>query len=91
MKLTNQDKDFLASIGVPNSDFQQIEDAMDIKYTSYKIYNPYHIKYDKISRSQAIKILGREIYLSGLSRSAFHFTSHRKGKNGREVYFNTKF
>ena len=81
MKLTIEDKKTLHDIGIPDSDFQQIERAMtktDYKYRSRKI-----------SREKAIELLGRKNYLSGLSRSAFHWTAARETATGECVYFDS--
>lgn len=81
MKLTIEDKKILADMGVPNRDFPQIERAMtktDYKYRSRKI-----------SREKAIELLGRKSYLSGLSRSAFHWTAARETATGECVYFDS--
>jgi len=43
----------------------------------------------KISREDAIKILGMETYLSGIARSAFHWNSVRDSENGESVYFDS--
>lgn len=86
MKLTAEDKELLSDWGFPEDDFEQIEEAMKKKYTKYVLYAN-----DKdgqpISREQAIEFLGREVYLSGISRSAFHFSSIRYNDKGQEVYF----
>jgi hypothetical protein len=42
----------------------------------------------KISQEKALEILGREEYLSGISRSAFHWSAVRDN-NGETVYFDS--
>lgn len=83
MRLTDQDKMWLRDIGHDEKDFSQIEDAMHKRYTTYELDG------EAISREQAIDILGRETYLSGISRSAFHYTAARKTDDGRTVYFDS--
>ena len=81
MKLTIEDKKILADIGVSDRDFPQIERAMtktDYKYNSRKI-----------SRDKAVELVGRRNYLSGLSRSAFHWTAVRETATGECVYFDS--
>lgn len=42
-----------------------------------------------ISRDQAIRLLGREGWLSGLCRSAFHINARRTAPGGETVLFNS--
>lgn len=65
MRLTDSDKECLKAWGYPEQDMKQIEEAM--RKTVYKINHK-----RRISAEKASKLLGRENYLSGLSRSAFH-------------------
>ena len=94
--LTNDDKKYLLEkiYGKENKktfveDLWQIEDAADV--TTYTLY-----KGDKsdgrISRTEAIALCGREGWLSGLSRAAFHRTAMRevKGKEGQYVGFDAR-
>ena len=80
MKLTNKDKELLTSWGHPESDFAQIEKAMS--KTTYETNGK------KISRDEALETLGRKEYLSGISRSAFHWSACR-GEEGNYVYFDS--
>jgi len=43
----------------------------------------------KISREDAIKILGMETYLSGIARSAFHWSACRENEKGDIVSFDS--
>lgn len=43
----------------------------------------------RISMTEAIDVLGRERWLSGLSRSTFHWTSVRSSDDGEEVLFDS--
>lgn len=78
MKLTKVDKEYFREIGHFESDFAQLEKATTkTKYTiNYK---------KKISTTKAIELLGREKYLSGISRSAFHWSSSRQIGNTTDV------
>lgn len=81
MKLTDKDKELLVKWGYVKEDFRQIEKA-----TTKTIYE---LNDKKISCKKALEVLGREKYLSGISRSAFHYTAVRYNDNGDEVYFNS--
>lgn len=81
MKLTKKDKEYLLSIGHAESDFEQIENVA--KYTKYDMFT----KEDesivtRITQKKAIEILGRNIYLSGLGRTAFHYSAVRYNDEG---------
>ena len=44
----------------------------------------------RISRKEAIELLGRETWLSGLDRSAFHWSAMRQTKDDKGyVYFDS--
>ena len=72
MILTNEDKELLLSWGHTEKDFGQIEEAM-----SKTIYEDENGK--RISRKQVLDNMSRAEWLSGISRSAFHFTAMRSG------------
>lgn len=80
-KLTDEDKRLLREWGYPEEDFPQIEEAA--RRSRYEIENK------KITCQAAIGILGREKFLSGIVRSAFHWTSVRKSEDGRHVFFDS--
>ena len=65
----------------PESDLGQIEEAA--RRTAYE--------YDgkRISRGEAISLLGRRSYLAGISRSAFHHTSVQLTPEEKPVYFDS--
>ena len=66
----------LRQYGYANEDFPQVELAMQARYTKYKLGNK------AISRERALCLLGRRKYLSGIARSAFHYTAARNvGEN----------
>ena len=81
MKLTSMDKELLKNWGHEDEDCNQIERATT--KTTYKSDNK------KISLDEALKILGRETYLSGISRSAFHFSAYRQNEKGVAVLFDS--
>lgn len=84
MKLTNKDKDYFLSIGYKNEDFAVIEN------TSIRcefVINDVSIK---INQKEAIKILGRNHFLSGIGRATFHGSAcrcHEKLPRNISVYF----
>ena len=80
MKLTKADKAYLISINESEQDFPQIEEAMEVtKYELTDADGKETIR--SISRKEAIELLGRENWLSGLDRSAFHWTAMRQTKD----------
>lgn len=82
MRLTKEHKKILLDLGVQEEDFDQIEQAT--KVTTY-----YELKDKKIGIKKAIELLGIREYLSGISRSAFHFTACRYTKHGQCIYFDS--
>ena len=83
MKLTSNDKGMLRKWGFSDQNFAQIEEALQKSKTKYKLGS------DPISREEAIVLLGRDVFLSGISRSAFHFTAARETADGKVVYFDS--
>ena len=81
MKLNKEDKALLKEWGHLESDLEQIEEAT--RKTKYELNDK------NISTKKAIEILGREKYLSGISRSAFHWTALRSNDNNESVFFNS--
>ena len=80
MKLTNKDKNYLISIGYINEDFAVIENT-SIRYEL--IINDVSIK---ISQKEIVKILGRNIFLSGVGRATFHASAMRHIENIPNVF-----
>lgn len=89
MKLTAADKDLLLEWDYEEKYFWQIEEAMKEEYTTYKLYGVNDEDARVISREEAIKLLGRESYLSGISRSAFHWSALCIAHNKGDVAFNS--
>lgn len=92
MKLTNKDKKYLLSIGYAESDFKQIENIA--KYTKYEMFS----KEDEsivttITQKKTIELLGRNTFLSGLGRTAFHQSAVRYNNEGTiyVVFDSSKF
>ena len=83
MKLTDADKKLFISWGHPERDLPQLKMALQSQYTRYKLDD------QPIPRETAIEVLGRENYLSGISRSAFHGTAARETKDGKIVFFDS--
>ena len=91
LKLSDSDIEYLKKCGYSGEDIVQIERALNrTKYTVAPVETfgtPQKIiigdeSEDKvISAEEARKILGDETFLSGLSRSAFHWTSGRYNAN----------
>ena len=83
MKLSLVDKTLLLRWGYQTADFPQIEAAMQSRNTKYTLDG------HKISQATAIAVLGREQFLSGISRSAFHATAARETEDGKPVLFDS--
>lgn len=79
MKLNKEDKKLLLNWGYLNQDLNQIERATT--------KTAYFINDEKISTKKAIEILGREKYLSGVGRSAFHLTATRSNDDDNITIF----
>lgn len=83
MKLEPKDKTLLLRWGHQAADFPQIEAALLAKNTKYTLDG------HTISQAAAIALLGREQFLSGISRSAFHTTAARETEAGKIVLFDS--
>jgi hypothetical protein len=95
MKLTNKDKNYLISIGYTNEDFSAIEFAANVM--NYDLILLFKEKQKlnpqiRLTQKQAIGLLGRNKFLSGLSRATFHNSAVRsnEGLPNMEVYFNRR-
>ena len=85
MKVSKSDKEILIGFGYTEEDMDQIGRAMT--KTVYTLCRS-NGEEKRISRAEAREILGDEEYLSGISRSAFHWSSMR-GEDGNQVYFDS--
>ncbi len=89
MELDTKDKEILLSWGYETSDFAQISEAMKASNTRYTLYDHGHSQGKCITREEAVELLGRMTYLSGLSRSAFHFGAARTTPCGQIILFDS--
>lgn len=83
MKLTRKDEVALMEMGHLEKDLAQLRMAAqksDIEYEG-----------EKISHKKAIELLGRHVYLTGISRCAFHASAIRQTPEGNVVYFSYKW
>lgn len=92
MVLQKQDIDILKRWGYLDSDIPQIQEAIKVStYELYKRLNPNAFDEDrsklvkKLTAKEAYRRLGGETFLSGIGRSAFHWSSARDCVN--ENYF----
>lgn len=82
MKLSNNDVIYLKDLGYTDTrSLKQIETAAG--------QTVYILEGRRISGKQAVEILGRKAYLSGISRSAFHRSAVRETENGGMVFFDS--
>ena len=95
MTFTDKDKAFLlekvygGTKAAFDEDLRQIEEAADC--TTYEVFkNNQDEKGKPITRLGAIRLLGREAWLSGLARSAFHWDACRFLDDGRLVLFDSR-
>lgn len=82
---TNEDKDILRSLGCPEKDWAQMELA--VSKTTFTLWD--NGTETRIGRDKASAILGRTAFLSGMARSAFHFSAVREAEDGKRVYFDS--
>lgn len=86
--LTLSDKKILSCWNIPQEDFNQISEATGRKT---KLFLQDTTKSEKnvalISHKEARNLLGQEKYLSGIVRSAFHWTSVRETEDNRYCVF----
>ena len=88
-KLTEKDKKLLKGWGYLDEDMAQIEEGANVGTITFTYKKNKSVEHE-ITPQKAIRIIGREQFLSGLSRSAFHWSAIRyvkdNDKNGF-VYF----
>lgn len=84
MKLTEGDKTCLRSLEVPETDWPQIAAAAE--KTVYRLLTDGE---RRLSRSEAMNLLGKRDFFSGLARSAFHWSAVRDTADGQQVYFDS--
>ena len=89
MKLTDTDKQYIlekiygGAEQTFRADLRQIEDAADV--ATYTLYDGDKSE-GRISRTKAIELCGRNGWLSGISRAAFHWTAMRDVKCKPNAY-----
>lgn len=83
MKLTKEDKELLLNLGHKECDLAQIEAALCRNITTYSLSGK------QITRDEAVHLLGREKYLTGICRSAFHSSAVQYAEGGQAVYFDS--
>ena len=82
MMLSNNDVIYLRNLGYTDTrSLKQIEKAAGLTV--------YTLEGRRISGKQAVSILGRKAFLSGISRSAFHWHAVRETEDGRMVFFDS--
>lgn len=81
MKLTEKEKTILKKWGHDESEIDQIQRAIDL--TTYERDGV------DITEEKAKWLLGTTEWLSGLSRSAFHWTSYRLDRYGKGISFDS--
>lgn len=84
-ELSEESKSILKEQGIPDCDFKQIAEA--IHKTTYQVVE--NGKQRRISAEKAMEILGKERFLSGIARSAFHWNAVRVA-GSFAVYFDSK-
>ena len=77
MKLTEEDLATLMETRCPEADFWQIQEAALSNNTKHILYEDDNAKGKRISAEEAIRLLGRRVWLTGLGRSAFHWSACR--------------
>ena len=82
MRLTDEMKKHLLSIGYRREDFAQIERAGDV--------TTYEREGREISADNARRLLGTKAWLSGLGRSAFHWDAARIDRYGKIISFDSR-
>lgn len=87
--LTNSDKEWLLSAGYLQEDLPQIDEACE--KTKYSLFTEGNIdKEKKITRAKVISLLPRETFLSGIGRSAFHWSAAREiPDSDQRIYFDS--
>lgn len=79
MKITKEEKMYLERCGYGRKDLAQIREDK----TTYEMDGT------SITREEAVTRLGRLDYLSGIARSAFHFTAMRITEDGKVILFDS--
>lgn len=85
--MTKYQEEYFKAHGEDEKSFRQLNEAM--RRTKYTLVTPYTSR--KIRKEEAVEVLGEDLYLSGIQRSAFHGTATRKvmGKPFQMVLFDS--
>ena len=86
MKLSEKEKSILLRWGHTESELRQIQDACNEARITLSVNQDTDCT-DRITEKFAARVLGREQFLSGISRAAFHCTATRVTPEGMEVHF----
>lgn len=86
--LSKKHQAIILNFGYPEKDLKQIQDALS-KTDFEQYYADIDKDDEKITIDKAIEILGEELFLSGICRSAFHWSATRENPQGQKVYFNS--
>ena len=91
MKLTNKDKDLLIKRGYQSFEMSEIENS---RFSYEMFWNTNGLQSAiQVTQKQAIKLLGREEFISGIARATYHDTAVRYIKDfsdGSGIYFKNK-
>jgi len=81
MKLQKKDVELLKSRGYSESDIPQIQEAIERSTYNLHLADAPYTEIRKLTALGAYRKLGREKFLSGISRSAFHWSASRETKD----------
>lgn len=93
MLLPESNKQYLiANCGCSPDDVLTIQEAACCHNTTYSVKRGRDSEtWKPISREEALRLLGRKLWLNGLARSAFHGTAVRTADGENFVCFNTEW
>lgn len=87
MKLSKEDIKYLLNIGYLKSDIPQIEKAISV--STYTLIKTDTTKNERLTVKEVIEQLDRKSFLSGIARSAFHWSSSRRTSKCDAIYFDS--
>lgn len=87
MKLSKEDIKLLLNMGYLKSDISQIEKA--IRISTYTLIKTDTTKNELLTVNEVIELLDRKSFLSGIARSAFHWSSCRRTSKGDAILFDS--
>ena len=91
MKFTEEHKKILRDFGHPESDMWQLEEATKNGNTVYTLRSRDHsVKNRRIGTKECIELLGIKGFLSGISRSAFHWSASREIDDVLGIHFDSR-